>query len=201
MTSQTRNIGSNFLGMLILVAGLGAGIILVTTPQLINKKAQSIEYNTSCNNTLSCQLIPIEGATRCPLRGGISKYCCPSGQRIIEYRCVGDEVPPIPQCGEGRNCHPTLIHGGSACLGGLNSLLNCCPVGYHLERVTNPLSPRAYRCVDDNNRPPNPPDCEPGLSCYSSEVNYGFICTNSLGIVRNCCPRGYVRSNNVCVLK
>jgi len=67
---------SSFFGMLLLVAGLGAGVVLVTQPQLLEQKAQvRTDYNLNCVDP------------------NISRSCCPYGQAYQqdstgELRCL-----------------------------------------------------------------------------------------------------------------
>lgn len=53
---STNNVGgkriiTSFLGMFLLLVGLGAGVVLVTQPQLLEQRAQSLQvnYDTVCN--------------------------------------------------------------------------------------------------------------------------------------------------------
>lgn len=54
MTSRKKyskqNSSSLFFGLVLMVAGLGAGVILVSQPQLLNQKAEGIDYSCTITN-------------------------------------------------------------------------------------------------------------------------------------------------------
>lgn len=79
-------------GVLLLIAGVGSGILLVTQPQLIDQKAQVVKY-FDCGGISpeSCSPGEIDGGSRCtdgPSTATSPRYCCPSGQVVIGGVCT-----------------------------------------------------------------------------------------------------------------
>ncbi len=111
---------ATILGVLLLVAGIGAGIVLVLQPQLLKQEAAQTEYipDAQCGTGSlgsACASTQIPGSTRCQTASG-AKYCCQIGQTIVNNACSG--TPTKIMCG-GELCNAEDCHclGGDACTG------------------------------------------------------------------------------------
>lgn len=87
-----KRIIATFLGMLLLVGGLGAGVIIVQNPQLINQKAAEIKPTPIpyCRLDAECSDTKILGSVGCIRASRDVTYCCPQNYKIFpeEQRCI-----------------------------------------------------------------------------------------------------------------
>jgi hypothetical protein len=201
LTKKPINVSTSFMGMLLLLVGLGAGIVVVSTPQLMSNKAQSVGYNM-CNPDLSCSTVVFNATSDCINNSGFPERCCSPGQKIIDYYCVAENsVPDMKWCAFTDSCSDKPTKGASACLeNGLN-VKYCCPSGTTLGISTN----GTYGCIDSNHKLPTYgtglSSCPSGVSCQNQPVIYGFSCINTYSSLKSCCPSGFKILNNTCVLK
>lgn len=81
---------ATFLGMLLLVGGVGAGLVLVQNPQLIKQQAAPIKSTPmpNCAAELDCSISIVDGATTCLSNEGQLNYCCERDFKIEETACV-----------------------------------------------------------------------------------------------------------------
>lgn len=114
---------SNFFGMLLLMAGLGAGVVLVTQPQLFNKMA-SVQYlSSSCGVGYLCK--NYAGSSAClGAKGEVSS--CFSSTGIPGNCCVSSATPaPIP-CSYTNKCKVGVCKNGfCAPFATLQPIANC----------------------------------------------------------------------------
>lgn len=92
------SVSSSFFGMLLLVAGLGAGIVLVTQPQLLEQKAQTTKYAAECPSKF-CNGV-VEKSNKCVSTWkrcyylSTHYYCAPSKcnyiGNVVTTGCAGD---------------------------------------------------------------------------------------------------------------
>ena len=84
-----KKIITSFLGLLLLVGGLGAGITLVREPQLFEQHAQVLEVDKStlsaCTAYLYCTDIKTSGASMCLDYQDKVKYCCKKGYKLNSF--------------------------------------------------------------------------------------------------------------------
>jgi hypothetical protein len=78
-----KNTTSVFFGMLLAVAGLGAGIVLVSQPQLLSEHAQTVNY--SCGSNVDCSSLD-----------GIHAFYCDEQTHACKAQCM-DEVNYIQE--------------------------------------------------------------------------------------------------------
>lgn len=105
---NNKNIFSTILGLLLLIIGLGAGVVLSLQPQIWSSKAQmSVDYTPGCGGSgeLCCSLVNgCDGGNHCKLDG----------------RCYPDPTPtPLPDCGR-RNMNCCSFFGYKSCHRGLS---------------------------------------------------------------------------------
>jgi len=83
---------ATFLGMFLLVGGLGSGIVLIQNPQLLNQKAAKVERTPipSCGQDLDCSTNTLIGSNECIDLDGAISYCCPPEYKVfeVEQRCI-----------------------------------------------------------------------------------------------------------------
>lgn len=89
---QKNKIIATFLGMLLLVGGLGMGIVLVGQPQLFRQSASEIKPTPipNCVSQEQCSDTNLLGSNACIKEGGEVSYCCPQNYKIFEEeeRCI-----------------------------------------------------------------------------------------------------------------
>jgi hypothetical protein len=191
-SSRKSNSFSTFFGMLLVLAGLGAGVVLVTTPQLINQKAQDVQYGNSC--ALSCAPIANGYTSICPYYNGIKAQCCAIGYKVIDGYCVPEKsVPSIKSCvglTDDNHCRSYPLKGGSVCDSGYGNIRYCCDPAatISLDRT----------CVIDVIVGTTNGKCT-SSECSSTPLVYGSACYNILNQVKSCCPFGFKKVNNICV--
>lgn len=83
---------ATFLGMLLLVGGLGMGIVLVGQPQLLKQSASEIKPTPipNCITQEQCSDTKLLGSNACIKINGEVSYCCPQNYKIFEEeeRCI-----------------------------------------------------------------------------------------------------------------
>jgi hypothetical protein len=104
---------STVLGMLLLAGGVGAGVVLVMQPQLLNQKAYPIDYaNYPSCSTMSSYCSPtsstISGSEICQNTDGSIKYCCPPGNQNVGGVCKYD-CRTGAACANGYTCGTTGV--------------------------------------------------------------------------------------------
>ena len=81
-----------FLGMLLLVGGIGAGIVLVQNPQLLGQKAYDAKPTPIpyCRTDVECSDTEMLRSIGCIGASGNITYCCPQNYKIFpeEHRCI-----------------------------------------------------------------------------------------------------------------
>jgi len=92
---------ATILGLIVLVGGVGAGILLTQQPQLFQQKAGSdVPYCSQLPLGSDCSTSNITGATKCisyvngDSNNPYDVYCCPSGQKISGSTCVNNYIQP-----------------------------------------------------------------------------------------------------------
>ena len=87
-----KKIIATFLGMLLLVGGLGAGVVIVQNPQLLGQKAYDAKPTPVpyCRLDVECTDIKILGSVDCIGVNNNVTYCCPQNYKIFpeEQRCI-----------------------------------------------------------------------------------------------------------------
>lgn len=124
---------ATFLGILLLVGGLGLGVVLVEQPQLLKQSAS--EVLSACENDVICADNNISGSTKCTKLATAEKaYCCPKGSTIENSACK----TVVAVCASGLDCSTSSnLSGSTSCSESeTNTLKYCCPADFKVAGET-----------------------------------------------------------------
>lgn len=118
-------------GVLLLIAGVGAGIILVQQQQVLKQKAAPV---ASCTGTITCLSNAAGGGQitiDCTRAGTDQNACNQLNQYPSGYTCnaLCSFGAGLSTCGSGLSCSGSSISGASQCLDSNGSTVYCCPSG------------------------------------------------------------------------
>ena len=128
-----KRIVSSFVSIFLLLVGLSAGVVLVTQPQLLQKKAQ-VNQNVStpaCDEAQKCTTDAVNapnGSHPCLARNGVMQ-CCPKGTEIINNNCTDVSAACDP---EAKCTQDSKIFGPKPCTNPEGGISFCCNRGDNL---------------------------------------------------------------------
>jgi len=178
---------ATILGLVVLVGGVGAGIILTRQQQILKPRAENNCGAQNCDSTevcclTGCKKIADGGCDS----GGTGRACPNSGDPTVDGcvgRNVGDEY-----CSAGTKRHCTWNDSLGECVGSIVSGSCACLPNPHGTPEPNPISCGSVTC-DGCTQKCCPTGCKPkGTSCSSTTPSPTPTATPSLGCNALCVP-------------
>jgi len=165
---------ATILGILLLVGGVGAGIILTQQRQDVREKAEACDCGMA--DTGGCLPCTIGGEPVPSANVGITPgKDCECGIKEGGFGCKpcsGEEA--LPACGTNLTCKTSSVSGASTCKNSYGDTLWCCGSG---------------QIINSSNTCQNSSSCPVGRSCGSSPVSGTTQCLSG-GTTAFCCPAG-----------
>lgn len=187
---------ATILGILVLVGGVGAGILLTQQPQLFQQKAGSVNGCSPRQDLGTAALIASANAT---CNGDVSKNACCLNSSVCIWSGTGADAcgaavvpPPIPPGddggGVGASCSGGIADGKIGCLDGATGLI-CRNGAFNQDRL---FCPQGQKCVNG---------ADPDGFCTTNGCDNKQCCfANSTFVIYACgTTHTYKCSNSSCV--
>ncbi len=178
-----KKFGSNkiiatFLGLVLLVGGITAGLLIIRNPQLFKQQAATTGYD-SCGTGFTCQNL---SGGACLSAGGESSTCT-SAVGATGSCCVPDATPVPSQCNDDADC-PGGVGGGYLCRNNQcitrSTIINCDGTQCRVDQC---------HCLFGDTCSQR--TCDQDIQRLCTEQGRSY-CSNYQGTGMTCCEVGYI---------